>query len=100
MLSGKRDTLEFLDLIVEGCATMWLDLRAAFTKFDERHCGRVIASDFVNVFRVAFNVTLSPAEAQAVVEIFDPSGLGVRYASFCEVIDRELAKGYKVKRER
>ena len=54
----------------------------------------------MNVFREAFNVDLTPGEAQEVVELFDQDGVGVRYHQFCEVIDRELATGVKAKRDR
>ena len=56
VLSTQRETVEFLDLLVEGVATVWRDFREAFQRLDITHRGFIIADDLEPVFRRTFNV--------------------------------------------
>ena len=97
---ARPTTLEFLDLIVEGCATQWIDLRRAFKKFENRNTGHVTADDFGIVFRRAFSVYLAPEEADALVAMFaGETAVRVTFAQFAAVVTREMSRGYKLRRD-
>ena len=104
-VSARPSVVEFLDLIVEGCATQWRDMRSAFKKFDNRNKGVINADDLGIVFRRAFNVHISPEEADELVSMFgaadgQPHAIHVTYSQFCSVVEREMQRGYKPRRSR